>query len=91
MEIKILSEVEKIWINYDLDNNGTLEYNEVETYLVQRCPHIPDTEMQETFAKMDINNDGHIDKQEMYIFIKSLIGVQGNPYQFMEESKTVQK
>ena len=28
-DIKIQSEVEKIWINYDLDKNGTLELNEV--------------------------------------------------------------
>ena len=48
MEIKILAEVEKIWINYDLDQNGTLEFNEVETYLQQRCPHIPKDMMKQT-------------------------------------------
>ena len=32
-QIKILSEVEKIWILYDLDENGTLSFNELELYL----------------------------------------------------------
>ena len=32
-EIKILSEVEKIWIVYDADQNGFLEYGEVVSYL----------------------------------------------------------
>ena len=33
MQIKILSEVEKIWIMYDGDNSGTVEYEEVVAYL----------------------------------------------------------
>ena len=45
MEIKILSEVEKIWINFDLDQNGTLEYSEVCKYLKERCPHIGEEHM----------------------------------------------
>ena len=32
-EIRILSEVEKIWIIHDVDNSGSLERNEVEDYI----------------------------------------------------------
>ena len=32
-QIKILAEVEKIWILYDLDNNGTLSFNELKVYI----------------------------------------------------------
>ena len=31
--IKVLAECEKIWILYDLDENGTLEYGEILLYL----------------------------------------------------------
>ena len=32
-DIKVLAEVEKIWIIHDLDNNGALDYPEIESYL----------------------------------------------------------
>ena len=32
-EIKVMAEVEKIWIVYDVDNNGTLDCEEVNKYL----------------------------------------------------------
>ena len=39
--IKVLAEVEKIWILYDLDENGTLEYGEIELYLKEMAyPHL---------------------------------------------------
>ena len=39
-DIKLLAEVEKIWINYDLDRNGTLDKSEVTGYLTTRFPQI---------------------------------------------------
>ena len=57
IDIKIQAEVEKIWINYDLDRNGTLDFKEVCSYLKSRCPHMPDEALYGTFAKIDINND----------------------------------
>ena len=32
-EIKVMAEVEKIWITYDADKNGWLDYGEVKNYL----------------------------------------------------------
>tara|TARA_B110000285_G_C14510152_1_gene331966 strand:+ start:108 stop:419 length:312 start_codon:yes stop_codon:yes gene_type:complete len=72
-DIKIQSEVEKIWINYDADKNGTLELNEVKVYLNERCKHIPENAIEATFNGMDLNNDGHIDKEEMFVFVKNLM------------------
>ena len=66
MEIKIQAEVEKIWINYDLDQNGILDFEEVCKYLKERCPHIPNENMKEQFDIMDQNGDGKIDKEEMF-------------------------
>ena len=66
LEIKIQAEVEKIWINYDLDQNGILDLEEVTKYLKERCPHIPNENMQEQFDIMDQNKDGKIDKEEMF-------------------------
>ena len=33
MEIKAMAEVEKIWIMYDLDDNGSLDFDETKAYL----------------------------------------------------------
>jgi len=32
-EIRILAEVEKIWIVYDMDANGELDFDEISSYL----------------------------------------------------------
>ena len=32
-QIKALAEVEKIWILYDVDDSGVLEFEEIESYL----------------------------------------------------------
>ena len=58
MDIKIHAEVEKIWINYDLNKDGHLDYEEVKVYLKARCKHIPEDKMQDVFTSMDLNNDG---------------------------------
>ena len=40
-QIKVLAEVEKIWIIYDQDNNGSLDKEEVLDYLNERAyPHL---------------------------------------------------
>ena len=33
MQIKVLSEVEKMWIIYDGDNSGSVDYDEIVHYL----------------------------------------------------------
>ena len=34
-DIRILSEVEKIWIIFDLDNSGSLNKDEIKEYIMQ--------------------------------------------------------
>ena len=71
MQIKILSEVEKIWILYDLDNNGTLSFNELKVYLEEMSSgkEFNEDDLKKIFKQIDINNDGTITKDEMMIFI----------------------
>ena len=33
MQIKVLSEVEKMWIIYDRDNSGSVDFEEIVAYL----------------------------------------------------------
>ena len=60
-------------MNYDLDNNGVLDFTEVCHYLKSRCPHMPEEAMTKTFEKMDLNKDGQIDKEEMFVYVKALM------------------
>ena len=73
IDVKIAAEVEKIWMNYDLDRNGTLDFNEVSLYLKSRCPHMPEEALTMTFQKMDVNNDQKIDRDEMHTYVKELM------------------
>ena len=59
-EIKILAEVEKIWIQYDMDNNGELDFDEISEYLTNRaCSHLKLSHIQlkAIFDLIDQNGD----------------------------------
>ena len=76
LEIKVLAEVEKIWIIYDLDQSGTLEFKEICKYLKETAyPYLTlsDQTLKELFDGMDVDGDGSITKPEMCSFVKSLI------------------
>jgi Ca2+-binding EF-hand superfamily protein len=75
-EIKVMAEVEKIWIVYDVDKNGTLDSNEVNKYLRAKAyPNLKLSEKQigKLFAIIDTNGDGKVDKNEMKKFVRSLM------------------
>ena len=68
----MLAEVEKIWILYDADNNGKLDFEEVESYLKEMAfPHLKltDREVREIFDEIDDDGNGSIDKKEMFQFV----------------------
>ena len=74
--VRVLAEVEKIWICCDVDNNGRLEFEEIKDYLKQVLGeqlNMSEEDLRKTFDQIDTNNDGEITKEEMEIFIKSLI------------------
>ena len=62
-------------MNYDLDNNGVLDYSEASLYLKSRCPHIPEDKMKETFDSMDLDKNGYVDKEEMFVYVKKLMNL----------------
>ena len=39
-DIKVIAEVEKIWIMFDLDNNKTLDFKEIQTYVNLMVPKV---------------------------------------------------
>ena len=72
MEIKALAEVEKIWILYDLDNNGELDFKETKAYLKEMAyPYlsITDDRLDAIFRSIDFDGSGTIDKTEMKLFV----------------------
>ena len=86
MEIKALSEVEKIWILYDLDNNGELDFMETKAYLKEMAyPYLSlsDNELDDIFRSIDYDGSGTIDKMEMKIFVQKLM-VKQKDLQFKE-------
>ena len=72
IDIRVAAEVEKIWITYDLDQNGVLDFPEVKVYLKKVCPHMPEDQLIHVFNRMDTNKNGTIDKEEMAVFVKEL-------------------
>ena len=67
-EIRLICEVEKIWIIFDADKNGSLEAEEVKQYLntmIYPCPLLDDKQMGELCDLIDLDADGRIDKEEM--------------------------
>ena len=64
-EIKVLAEVEKIWIIFDIDDSGELEIDEVKEYLKKMAfPHlnIHEEDVQSLFDEIDTDKSGTIDK-----------------------------
>ena len=59
-EIKVLAEVEKIWILYDVDGNGLIDKSEISEYLRQMAQpklELTDEEIDQVFEVIDIDND----------------------------------
>ena len=80
-EIKVLAEVEKIWILYDVDGNGLIDKSEISEYLrhmAQPKLELTDEEIDQVFGVIDIDSDNQIDKDEMECFFKVLMIMQNN-------------
>ena len=75
-EIKVLAEVEKIWILNDLDDSGKLDKSEIASYLRQMAyPRLEmsDEVIDQVFGVIDLDGDNSIDKEEMEYFLKVLM------------------
>ena len=78
-EIRILSEVEKIWIIFDADNSGTIDKVEVHDYIKYMAGdglRLTDQQIEEIYSLIDTDYDGSIDKNEMEVFLKALMSMQ---------------
>ena len=74
--IKLAAEVEKIWILYDIDQNGNLDYEELVQYFNEvavPCLSLTQTQMHEMFNELDEDNNQNISKMEMEVFLAKLI------------------
>lgn len=71
--------MEKIWILYDVDQNGTLDWDEVKAYITEMAfPHLnfTDKEVEEIYSQIDNDGDRQIDKHEMGSFLTVLMIAQ---------------
>ena len=74
-DIRILAEVEKIWIIYDLNSDNCLNFPEVKLYLEDMVADglkLGDEEINRIFKEMDTNDDEKISKTEMFEFLVNL-------------------
>ena len=76
MEIKAIAEVEKIWILYDLNESGELDFDETKDYLTERAyayKKLSDDQLHAIFVSIDYDHSGTIDKTKMKLFVKRLM------------------
>lgn len=74
----MLSEVEKAWIIFDLDNSGFLDKEEVKDYIKYMAGpllKLTDDQIDNVYNLIDTDNDGQIDKSEMCIFLKAMMSL----------------
>ena len=74
--IKIAAEVEKIWILYDIDQNGNLDYEELVQYFNEvavPCLSLTQSQMHEMFNELDDDQNQNISKIEMEVFLAKLL------------------
>ena len=79
LEIRILAEVEKIWIIFDLDCSGRLDRDEVKDYIKfmsEQVLDLDEKQIDELYSLIDTDNDGSIDKEEMMIFLRAIMFLQ---------------
>ena len=74
-EIKILSEVEKIWILHDVDKSGSLDFHEMTEYIqeMSNSPHkFTEEELRAIYNEIDTNGNNFVEKKEMIDFLRKL-------------------
>ena len=72
----MMAEVERIWLLYDIDENGTLDYDEIKMYLDEegtKYLSLNDKQKKRLFDKIDVDGSGTIDKDEMIEFLNILM------------------
>lgn len=76
----INAEVDRVWAEYDKDNNGYLQKDEAIVFIKAMmgnvgCEYNQD-EFDECFKEMDTDNNNYVERKEMTKFITALIGLE---------------
>ena len=70
LKIKIICEVEKIFIEFDLDGNGQLDLAEIQEFLVTKTheymPEMDHDEVIDHFSRIDIDGDKLVSRDELF-------------------------
>ena len=75
-EIKILAEVEKIWIKYDKHKDTGFNLEEMSNYLTSTAyplHGLTEDEVQTLFNHIDLDSNGQISKDEMTEFLSFML------------------
>ena len=83
--------IDKIWVKYDLNKNGSLQIDEVKIFVTDKLQQEKnegnqldrrelkeptDQEIEEAFQKFDKDNNASIDKQEMIAYVIKALGLE---------------
>ena len=74
--MNIRYEVWKIWTLYDVDESGTLEFEELKYYIQEMAfqhLNLTDEQIRDVFNIIDKDSTGEIDKEEMHLFLNLLL------------------
>ena len=78
----LVAVVDKIWAEFDSNTNDKLEKEETRTFLKKAFENLPlhnhfdESKFDETFVAIDKNGNGTIEKNEMVLFMKSILKQQ---------------
>ena len=64
--------INQIWLKYDTDNSGELDYKQTKKYVKQAIGNISDEIFIHVFNMFDNDNSGSIDKHEMIDFMNMI-------------------
>lgn len=84
--------MEKIWILYGIEQEEMLHFNDYKSYLKQMTyPQLKDEEIIAIYKDIDRDGNNHIDKQEMFEFLKKLLiaqrGIQFKKFQHYKKKE----
>ena len=68
--------VDKIWANYDLDDNGFLDRDEMRSFMINMlasmnmAENFNEESFRRLFDRFDVDGDGYVSRQEMRQFLE---------------------